>query len=143
MICEKVVFAKGLCRNHYQKEYQQSDAFKEYRKKYRQSDAYKEYRKKYRQSDAFKEYQKKYQQSDAFKESRKKYQQSDAYKESQRNRKPSIKLLKEDFFKHFSRVCRTPAEWESNSALFAKTACELTKREQCVLQEEILKEVKL
>lgn len=55
---------------------------------------------------------------------------------------PTIKNLKEDFFKHFSRVCYSIEDWEKNSELFAKTACILTNREQCILQEEILKEVR-
>jgi len=86
-----------------------------------------------------KEYQKKYKQSDAFKEYQKKYKQSDAYKESQKNRKVSLKVFVSDFFKHFGRIVRrNPSELNSLAESFSKNACELSGREQCMLEEMIL-----
>ena len=73
------------------------------------------------------------------KEYQKKYKQSDAYKESQKNRKVSLKVFVSDFFKHFGRIVRrNPSELNSLAESFSKNACELSGREQCMLEEMIL-----
>ena len=85
------MIARKLKRKECQKEYRQSDTYKDYQKKRRQSDAYKDYQKDYQkkrqQSDAYKDYLKEYRQSDTYKDYQKEYRQSDTYKEYLRNRR--------------------------------------------------------
>ena len=73
-------------RYKYQKEYRQSEKYKESIKKYRQSKKGREASKKYRQSEKLmeyqKEYQKEYRQSEKCKDSKKKYRQSEKGRET-------------------------------------------------------------
>lgn len=79
-------------------------------------------------------------------ESRRKYMKTENYKLSQRkyrkNKVMPSQLIK-DFFFHYNANDEWKKEGlEKMSAMYSRTACHLTKREQCKLQERILVEQK-
>lgn len=149
----------GLCRKCYIKEYRKTEKYKLYvkkynnsnqgklaMKKYRNTEKYKLYLKKYRKTEKFKLYQKKYRKTEKCKMIQKKYSKTEKFKSAQSKyrltRNARIPELVEDFFKHFFNRIKNEKELLKTVHDYSVTACELSNKHQCELEEQILIKIK-
>ena len=110
--CSKMVCAHGLCRKHYM------------------------------QLPEIKEHKKEYCSRPEIKEHRKEYYKENCSRPEIKNR-VNFSVLVSDFFKHFNNNKAWQKEGiEVMSQVYSEQACDLTRKQQCDLQEKILKELK-
>src|SRR3990167_3821678 len=161
-------FSKGLCQKCYfaqpavkakRKEYYAQPAVKAKRKEYYAQPAVKAKRKEYHAQPAVKAKQKEYHAQPAVKAKKKEYYAQPAVKAKRKEYyakkrarlisqgkiqpRDSIQPFVNTFFKEFSKNKKWRQEGIQKMAnLYATTTCDLTKTQQCTLEEKILLKAK-